>query len=139
MTANFNQSAIATFVLFFVLVLSSCESGKEKKQSLVGNWDVQWVTYPDKETPMDPSINLTMNGKMDIKPDGKITISAFGYENCIFGKDTLVHSLEWEMLGDTLNVKNKGDEFGMPYKILEASDSKVKLQLVEDVYLFLTK
>ncbi|MBU2915442.1 MULTISPECIES: hypothetical protein [Reichenbachiella] len=139
MTANFNQSAIATFVLFFVLVLSSCESGKEKKQSLVGNWDVQWVTYPDNEAPMDPSINLTMNGKMDIKPDGKITISAFGYENCIFGKDTLVHSLEWEMLGDTLNVKNKGDEFGMPYKILEASDSKVKLQLVEDVYLFLTK
>ncbi|RJE71488.1 hypothetical protein BGP76_05150 [Reichenbachiella sp. MSK19-1] len=126
-------------MLFFVLVLSSCESGKEKKQSLVGNWDVQWVTYPDNEAPMDPSINLTMNGKMDIKPDGKITISAFGYENCIFGKDTLVHSLEWEMLGDTLNVKNKGDEFGMPYKILEASDSKVKLQLVEDVYLFLTK
>ncbi|MCV9388257.1 hypothetical protein [Reichenbachiella ulvae] len=135
--------------LFFFLgalaVLSACESKKanteEKGETvdIVGKWDVQWVTTPDESAQVSPDTNYTMNGVFDIKKDGKITISAYGYENCIFGKDTLVHTLQWEMYGDTLNVKNKGDEFGMPYKILQATSDRVKLQLVEDVFLILSK
>ncbi|MDW3208409.1 MAG: hypothetical protein R8N23_00980 [Reichenbachiella sp.] len=134
-----------TLVLFCALVtINSCESTKEKtaeiSEGLVGDWQVQWVTYPDKNAPANDSINYTMNGEMNIKANGKITINAFGYKNCIFGADTLIHTLNWEVPSDTiLNLTNDGDKYGIPYTILDLSDNKVKLQLVEDVYLFLTK
>lgn len=115
------------------------EESKEESVDLVGKWNVQWVTTPDESAQVSPDTNYTMNGVFDIQKDGKITISAYGYENCIFGKDTLVHTLQWETYSDTLNVKNKGDEFGMPYKILNATEDRIKLQLVEDVFLILSK
>lgn len=134
-----------TLVLLGALItINSCDSSKEKaaeiSESLVGDWQVQWVTYPDKNAPANDSVNYTMNGKMGIQQNGKITISAFGYKNCIFGGDTLIHTLNWEVPSDTvLNLTNDGDKYGIPYSILELADNKVKLQLVDDVYLFLTK
>ncbi len=147
---TFLRSFKSLTLLFIALAfLFSCESKKSNSENneeaeetsidLVGKWKVQWVTTPDETAQVSPDTNYTMNGIFDIEPNGKITISAYGYENCIFGKDTLVHSLQWETYGDTLNVKNKGDEFGMPYKILKATDERIKLQLVEDVFLILTK
>ncbi|MFY0627678.1 MAG: lipocalin family protein [Reichenbachiella sp.] len=132
-----NSALLLCFgILFF---LSACQSSKEKTNSVVGEWNVQWITYPEKGAAPDPSINLTMNGKMNIKSDGKITVHAYGYEGCIFGTDTLEHTLNWSLSGDTLNLTNDGDEFGIPYIIKESSSDKMKLQLVEDVFLFLTK
>ncbi len=125
--------------LAIVLMLNACQNSSEKENGVVGDWKVQWVTYPEKGTDPDPSINLTMNGKMEIKKDGKITVHAYGYKGCIFGADTLVHTLNWSVVGDTLNLTNEGDEFGIPYIIKESSDQKMKLQLVDDVFLFLTK
>ncbi|PIB36909.1 hypothetical protein BFP72_16615 [Reichenbachiella sp. 5M10] len=148
MKKNITTSLSIVLLFFAWAAFFACEQKSKDSQNatvnnsptnLIGQWDVQWVTYPDKNAPLDPNINLTMNGKMDLKKNGQITISAYGYDNCIFGKDTLIHSLTWEILGDTLNVKNQGDEFGMPYVILESSENKVKLQLVEDVFLFLTR
>lgn len=77
---------------------------------------------------------------MNINGNGKITINAYGYKNCIFGADTLVHTLNWKVESDTLlNLTNDGDKYGIPYTIKSLEANKVKLQLVEDVYLFLTK
>lgn len=122
----------------------ACESTKEAKVNaahiIEGDWKVQWVTTPDKDAKGDQTVNYTMNGKMNIEKGGKITISAYGYDGCIFGADTLIHSLNWELKADTiLNLTNEGDKYGIPYYITSASEDKVKLQLVEDVYLFLTK
>lgn len=129
-------------VLSFVLY--TCESSKGTKEEistgLIGDWKVQWVTYPDQNTTIDDGVNYTMNGLMNIRDNGKITINAYGYEGCIFGTDTLIHTLNWEVQSDTiLNLINEGDKYGIPYTIKEYSAQKVKLQLVEDVYLFLTK
>lgn len=125
-------------------MLYTCENSKDTKtemsNSLIGDWKVQWVTYPDKNTPIDDGLNYTMNGLMNIREDGKITINAYGYEGCIFGTDTLIHTLNWELQSDSiLNLVNEGDKYGIPYTIKELSEQKVKLKLVEDVYLFLTK
>ena len=129
-------------ISFVVIMISafSCTSTPEKtkNQSLVGNWDVQWITYPEEGMEADPTINLTMNGKMYIYQDS-ISVHAYGYEGCIFGADTLMHTLNWSVSGDTLNLINVGDDFGIPYVIKEISTDKVKLQLVEDVFLFLKR
>lgn len=135
---------LAVLILVAFIITQACDSTKEKtseiSKSLIGDWKVQWITYPDKGAPINDSINYTMNGEMNIKANGKITINAFGYKNCIFGTDTLIHTLNWDVPSDTvLNLTNDGDKYGIPYTIKELSEDKVKLQLVEDVYLFLTK
>lgn len=135
---------LTSLIIIAVLALYSCNSPKENvtqiSKTLVGDWKVQWVTYPDKKGAINDSINYTMNGEMNIKENGKITINAYGYKNCIFGTDTLIHTLNWAVQSDTvLNLTNDGDKYGIPYTLREVSDNKVKLQLVEDVYLFLTK
>lgn len=135
---------LATFLIITVLAFNACDSSKENtaevSKNLIGDWKVQWITYPDKNADANDSINYTMNGEMNIKENGKITINAYGYKNCIFGTDTLIHTLNWEVPSDTiLNLTNDGDKYGIPYTIKELTTKKVKLQLVEDVYLFLTK
>ena len=130
--------------LLTILFFYSCDSSKEKlstiSEQLVGDWQVQWVTKPDSQLTTNDSINYTMNGVMNIRDNGKITINAYGYKNCIFGTDTLVHTLNWEVPSDTiLNLTNDGDKYGIPYTIREIAANKIKLQLVDDVYLFLTK
>lgn len=131
-------------VILMTLLLGACDSSKNKSKQiadgLVGDWKVQWVTYPDQSATSNDGVNYTMNGLMNIEANGKITINAYGYEGCIFGTDTLIHTLNWEVPSDTvLNLTNDGDKYGIPYAINEFSKGKVKLQLVEDVYLFLTK
>ncbi|MEP2023047.1 MAG: hypothetical protein ABJH98_15435 [Reichenbachiella sp.] len=135
---------LVALILITGLAIYACSSSKENasevSKTLVGDWKVQWITYPDKNAPANDSINYTMNGEMNIKGDGKITINAYGYQNCIFGTDTLIHTLNWDLPSDSvLNLTNDGDKYGIPYSILDLSENKVKLQLVEDVYLFLTK
>lgn len=135
---------LTSFVIAACMLLSACDASKEKtakiSDALVGDWKVQWITYPDKNAPVNDSINYTMNGQMNIKENGKITINAYGYKNCIFGTDTLIHTLNWEIPSDSiLNLSNDGDKYGIPYIIRDLAENKVKLQLVEDVYLFLTK
>ncbi len=132
-----------TFKFLMVGVVAAftfaCSTSGEKTNSIVGKWDVQWITYPEEGMEATPGLNLTMNGKMYIEDNGKIAVHAYGYEGCIFGSDTLKHSLNWSVSGDTLNLINEGDDFGIPYVIKEVSQDKVKLQLVEDVFLFLTR
>jgi len=136
--------------LILLAISTSCQKKSTNKEEnkepadiisraeMIGDWKVQWITKPEAGLEIDPTVNYTMNGKM-IFTDSKLTINAYGYKGCIFGSDTLSHALNWGIKGDTLNLINKGDEFGIPYIIKEASSDKIKLQLVEDVFLFLTR
>ena len=131
-------------LLIIVLFNSSCEFGKEssseKAKLLVGDWKVQWVTDPASYPDADPATNFTMNGEFLIRENGKITINANGYENCIFSTDTLSHTLNWTLVGDTtLSLTNEGDANGLTYQVMQITDNKVKLQLMDDIYLHLTK
>lgn len=140
------KPSLVCIILISAITFACQKGGSEKeipvdglsKSDLKGEWKVQWVTTPEEGKTVDPSVNYTMNGAM-IFEDSKLTINAYGYEGCIFGTDTLSHSLNWKIQSDTLNLVNEGDPFGIPYIIKEASSKKIKLQLVEDVFLFLTK
>lgn len=139
---NWNQKI--SVALLLVAIVFGCESGKEggneKSKLLVGDWQVQWVTDPASYPDADPETNFTMNGQFIIKDNGKITINANGYENCIFSTDTLSHTLNWTLAGDsTLSLTNEGDEHGITYQVKEITSDKVKLQLMDDIYLHLTK
>jgi len=131
-------------ILFVAVIALSCEFGKEnsseKAQLLVGDWKVQWVTDPASYPDADPATNFTMNGEFLIRENGKITINANGYKNCIFSTDTLSHTLNWTLAGDTtLSLLNDGDEHGITYQVKQITNTKVKLQLMDDIFLHLTK
>ena len=81
-----------------------------------------------------------MNGKFEFGQEGNVTISAYGHQGCIFSSDTLVHSLNWDLKNDTiLNLLNENDVHGMTYSVLNLSADKMKLQLMEDIFLDLEK
>lgn len=117
--------------------LLSCTN--DDKNNLEGQWNVQWVTDPASYPDVDASMNFTMNGKFTFTKSGKLTIDAYGYEGCIFSNDTLSHSLNWKVKNDTLSTFNNKDQHGITYKITEQSPDKIKLQMVEDIFLHLTK
>ena len=129
-----------SILIFFIasIFLFSCTDNKSSQ--LYGEWDVQWVTDPASYPDVDASMNFTMNGKFTFDKNGKLTIDAYGYEYCIFGSDTLSHSLNWRLENDTLlSTFNDKDKHGISYQVSEISDNKVKLQMMEDIFLHLTK
>jgi len=135
--------ALATIIV----VVSGCTSKKSQKedvkstqaQDIIGKWQAQWVTDPGSYPDVDPSVNFTMDGKFEFDAKGKVTISAFGYKGCIFSSDTLVHSLNWELKNDTLQLINENDIHGMTYSVLNLSTETMKLQLMDDIFLNLNK
>jgi hypothetical protein len=127
------------FSTFLVLVIFLCTCSK-KESIVVGIWNAKWTTDPASYPGVDPSVEFTMNGKFEFGQEGNVTISAYGHQGCIFSSDTLVHSLNWDLKNDTiLNLLNENDVHGMTYSVLNLSADKMKLQLMEDIFLDLEK
>lgn len=132
--------------LVAVFLISACNSNKTKEEKpnseaidVVGTWKAQWVTDPASYPDVDPSVKFTMDGQFEFKPGGQVTISAYGHKGCIFSSDTLVHSLYWKLRNDTLKLVNENDIHGMTYSVLALSSEKMKLQLMDDIFLNLNK
>lgn len=124
-----------------MLMMNACSTRTERKPNsdVLGDWKAQWVTDPASYPDVDPATNFTMNGKFIFEETGKLTIVAYGYPKCIFSSDTLSHSLNWELKNDTLKLINENDIHGMTYQVKELQADKIKLQLMEDIFLFLTR
>ncbi|MFT7035127.1 MAG: hypothetical protein ACJA2S_003649 [Cyclobacteriaceae bacterium] len=120
-------------VLAFSSACSQSESGVE------GEWKAKWTTDPASYPGVDASVKFTMDGQFEFSKDGRVTISAYGHKGCIFSSDTLIHSLNWNLNNDTLKLVNENDVHGMTYSVLTLTSDKMKLQLMEDIFLDLEK
>jgi hypothetical protein len=80
-----------------------------------------------------------MDGIFEFSEAQKVTVIAFGFPGCIFSTDTLMHTLEWIKQGDTLSLVETGEKYGINYKILQLSDDNMRLQLMDDILITLTK
>ncbi|MEM7548076.1 MAG: hypothetical protein AAF363_00270 [Bacteroidota bacterium] len=137
----------STFRYFIILIgfittLNSC-SGPQKEEAdrkIIGKWKALWTTdpsgYPEN---LSETKKFTMNGEIEFNEDGKITINAYGYEDCIFSSDTMNHTLNWKIQGDTMNFFSGEDPYGIPYQIQKLESNNVELLLMEDIKLSLTK
>ncbi len=123
--------------ILVLLALVGCTSEVEKDQTFLGKWDAQWRTLPESFPGME-DMDFTMSGVIAFSPDS-VAITAYGYEGCIFSEDTLRHALGWRTANDSLHLLNEKDVYGMSYKVLSRSESKIELQLMEDIFLTLTK
>ncbi len=129
----------------FWVILTGCSVKQSENTSsvstddVVGTWLARWQTDPASYPDVDSSIQFTMNGQFRFDKKGKVTISAYGHEKCIFSSDTLTHSLNWKLSNDTLQLVNENDIHGMAYTVLNLNSSQMKLQLMDDIFLELTK
>jgi hypothetical protein len=138
MVKSLRLLAIATLVSICIV---GCKKDVEQKvdKPFSGKWRAQWDTDAVSFPEAAPNAIFTMDGSFEFSEAKKVTVIAFGFPGCIFSSDTLVHTLEWIKLGDTLSLVETGEKYGINYKILQLSDDKMKLELMEDILITLTK
>ena len=122
--------------LLVLVLLVGCSPSKE--DAFQGKWTAKWTTDPAGYGELANELAFEMDGTFDFDEE-KLTIAAYGYAGCVFGSDTLEHTLTWKVHGDTLELQNNPKEPGIQYKVLNKTSSEIQLQLVEDIFITLTK
>ncbi len=133
---KFFKIAALTFVY---LTLVACETEQKKDREIIGEWKAHWETKADESFSELSAENLSMNGIITFNPDGKVEISAFGYEGCIFSDDTLRNVLNWKIDDSVLRFIDHDDEHGLPYIINKFTANEMHLTLLEDINLTLRR
>ncbi|MEM7297656.1 MAG: hypothetical protein AAF391_05255 [Bacteroidota bacterium] len=122
-----------------LLVLSSCTSSTEAERPTewMGEWKAEWETPPESYPGIE-DMEFYMNGQFTFTDDS-LTVTANGYPGCIFNIDTLSHRQSWKISGDTLFLLNDPELPGMTYQIKSFSENRIQLQLMEDIFVTLSK
>ncbi len=129
------------FILTFA-VAAGCNSTSEEKSlnrpsEWHGEWNAEWETPPESYPGVE-DMEFYMTGKFAFTQDS-LTKTVNGYPGCIFAIDTLAHSQIWHVSGDTLYLMNGEESPGMTYVITSKTDNRIRLQLMEDIYVTLSK
>ncbi len=130
--------------IIFILSVSlfACNSSPDEKSSnrpteWVGNWNAEWET-PSESYPGVEDMEFYMTGVFEFSSDS-LTKTVNGYPGCIFAIDTLSHTQSWYVSGDTLFLMNGPESAGMTYVVASKSDDRIRLQLMEDIFVTLSK
>lgn len=134
----FFKLALSTFCVLFLFV-TGCSSKKSKNDTLIGEWNAHWETTADESLPGIDGDNLKMNGDIKFMNNGKVEISAYGFDGCIFSDDTLKNTLNWKLDDTVLRFIDNGDEHGLPYTINKFTNNELQLTLLEDIKLTLSR
>jgi hypothetical protein len=125
--------------IVLIVMVGACGSPSEK-EAWQGQWDATWVTdknaFGYEGIPDDYVFEMT--GKFEFSGD-QVTITANGFDKCIFQTDKSTYTQAFEVRGDTLELQNQPGEVGLQYRVLERTDNKIRLQLVDDIFITLTK
>ncbi|MEQ9466960.1 MAG: hypothetical protein RLN88_06075 [Ekhidna sp.] len=129
-------------LLFIPLIVFACStSGEEKADNRPsewpGSWKAEWETPPESY-PEVSDMEFYMNGSFVFTEDS-LTVTANGYPECIFNVDTLSHTQSWYVSNDTLFLVNEPNTPGMTYRVASKSPERIRLQLMEDIFVTLTK
>ena len=132
------------FYPLLVLIAIACSPGNTESESnrpseWIGEWKAEWETPP--ESPSYAGIEdmeFYMDGKFVFTKDS-LMVQNNGYPGCIFAVDTLKHTQLWSISNDTLLTFNNPKTPGMSYKITRLGEDRIHLQLMEDIFVTLSK
>ena len=133
----FNQSIVILASIIFSL--HACGPEKSKEEIILGEWNAHWETTPDESFPDIKDEHLKMNGIIRFADDGKVEISAYGFDGCIFSDDTLTNILNWKLEERVLRFIDNDDDHGLPYNIVKFNSKELQLSLLEDINLTLSR
>jgi len=126
--------------LILILFLYSCSGSSEqanRPSEWIGEWNAEWETPPESYPGVE-DMEFFMDGTFSFTEDS-LTIVNNGYTDCIFAVDTLKHTQSWKISNDTLILYNDSETQGMTYQITSVSEDQIKLQLMSDIFVTLTK
>ena len=144
MKYNWNTTVVKYRALPFLFLLSaiwvmSCSSSEDQYSYLEGKWNARWeMDQPAEMSNLDKA-QFSMDGQWEFHDEETVTIAAYGREGCILGEDTLIHTQQWYMSGDTIHMKSENQIAGLLFKVLEGNESDVKLQVLPDVHVYLSR
>ena len=130
---------VITYIPAILLIIYGCSPKKDKAQQIIGEWKAYWETTDVDQPAGIEAKNLKMNGLIRFMENGKVEISAFGYDGCIFSSDTLTNTLNWKLDDTLLRFIDSGDEHGLPYTIQKFSSDELHLTLLQDISLTLER
>lgn len=119
------------------LLLVACNQENEGNMIWQGKWEAHWQTPPESY-PGISDVDFTMNGFFEFKNDN-VTVTAQGYPGCLFGVDTISHTQSWKVSNDSLFLFTDPEVMSITYKVNAISEDTIKLQLMEDIFVTLTK
>lgn len=122
-----------------VFTIAGCMNKQDKTETILGEWKAHWETKADESFSELKAENLQMEGIIKFNADGKVEISAFGYDGCIFSDDTLRNILNWKIDDSVIRFIDNGDEHGLPYTINKFTNSEMHLTLLDDINLTLSR
>jgi hypothetical protein len=132
-----NKSAV--LFLSAVIFFSSCEDEEEQfRDPLTGNWNARWEMINPVMQEIFSQEQRIMNGEVffDIN---QARIRAYGFEGCAFKTDTSENILFFRKQNGTLNLISTDDHVIFSYVIADENDNLLKLMLMEDISLTLTR
>lgn len=121
----------------------SCSSSSESESTFnrpkewQGDWKAEWETLPESYPGIE-DMEFYMDGQFIFDGDS-LTVKANGFPGCIFNIDTLSHTQSWYVSSDTLFLMNDPSMPGMTYKVTSKTEDRIKLQLMEDIFVSLTR
>lgn len=124
------------------IIVAACGSSKEEKANqrpvaMIGTWAAKWET-PSESYPEMLDTEFFMNGEFTFTKDS-LKIENNGYPGCIFNVDTIAHTQSWYVANDTLFLYNDPEVLGMSYLIKSMNQSSIELQLMDDIFVTLSK
>lgn len=142
-----------TGILYFlglILLFAACNQSTKpatdeeslaanSKDFFYGEWTAQWITDPESYPDTLTVASYSMDGKWVFNKDETMSIAAYGFKGCIFGEDTIVNSQNWLVSNDTIMMLNDQKIASLTCKIVSMSQQAVKLQLLPDIYVNLTR
>ena len=128
---------VIPFLAFIACSSPSNEKDTNRSSEWNGTWTAEWET-PPKSYPEMKDMEFYMTGRFAFTSDS-LTKTVNGYPGCIFAVDTLSHTQAWHISGDTLFLINYPGTTGMTYQIVSKSADRIKLQLMEDIFITLSR
>ncbi|WP_421763846.1 hypothetical protein [Ekhidna sp.] len=128
------------FILLAFVIACSTPSGEEdskRPSDWKGTWKAEWETPPESYPGIE-DMEFYMQGRF-IFSDDSLTKVVYGYPGCIFAIDTLSHTQSWYVSNDTLFLLNNSAGTGMTYKVASKSQDRIRLQLMDDIFVTLSK
>ncbi|WP_424962738.1 hypothetical protein [Ekhidna sp.] len=128
---------LVIFIAAFACSSPSNEKTSNRPSEWHGNWKAEWETPPESYPEVE-DMEFYMDGSFVFTADS-LTVTANGYPDCIFNVDTLSHTQSWYVSNDTLFLVNDPESPGMTYRVASKSEDRIRLQLMEDIFVTLSK
>ena len=120
----------------FVLLGRADAVAQESGVWIAGHWGACWVLpVPEGEDPA----RYKVGGSVELRENGTGEITIHGEEGSVLATEEATNSIRWTLDQGVLSIASGAEQSGIQYTVVEKKKNFVRLVLVEDIVLLLTR